>query len=1254
VIPAATAQEAPPLHVEPTLVAPSGTIAVSGTGFGGDCAVSFHLDDPAASSLGSATPQADGGFAAELVIPASTEPGSHTLFAVGLEFRGEFCSGPSGKTASAEFEVIPERYDYVIPLHARLLDDPGIDPEFLDELIVAGDPRHGIVQLHALPRSGDIEELAGVGIEPLAYLNGLSAPGTAYLARLVPPLDASSPSFERLVRGLQPLEPEGKKSLLLPSTADPSTVLALFFPEVPQSAARALLAGLGIDGRARADGLWEVEASSAQIDALAAADEVQWLEPPTPYLPTLTVTRQLANVDQVQQLNAATGVYAGLSGSGVQIAIMDTGVDTSHNDFASRMIRSLDDGFDHGTHVAGIAAGSGAMSDQLNGLGFSNGIIPFLWRGVAPRAQIAAYPQSGSNIPDYFDAITNFGVDVSNHSYIQTVQGLYTSDPQIVDRMIRGGFPTIPRRPLIWAAANNASVGPRDCDGDSAADGNFPQYPFPGVPPGGPCPTAFQAGYFSMLSTCKNCIIVGSVDDNQVHTAFSSMGPTLDGRLKPDVMASGSDVTSVRSDRDGTGNPDFTNGYKTLNGTSMASPAVAGMVALMLEQYAATFGGNLDASPPLPSTSRAILVQTAEDLAGTDLNPNFDTGVATAYGAGPDWATGYGLADALGATQMVAARNFLEDSLDDVGDHTDVWFVPVAPGQTEVRVTLAWDDIEGTPNANVTAPMLVNDLDLELVDPNGVVHRPQVLPIPTPRDCDANAANGVQVGTCIGQDPGGQNFFGPSAEGIDRRNNLEQVVVTGSLPVGNWRVRVSVRNPDGTLRLPLGGTQTYSLAGVTTNQPPTADAGGPYATVEGTDVTLAGSGTDPELGSLTFDWDFDGDGFDDATGPNPTFDRVGQDGSFVVRLRVTEPGGLIAVDSATVNVSNIAPAIDTLATDSPRPEGSPLALDVVAHDPGWLETLNATVDWGDGSPVAPLAGAGENVRPDATFTAAAAHAYGDNGTFTLQVCVSDDDTTTCSSTPVTVTNVSPSVTLDTSSAVPFPGGDAFLGKAGIAQDHQAGATDPGSDDLTFAWSFGETTIYFNNGVGPDPFPSPLGVFPFAASDTGTVAFALPGAYAIGVTVTDDDGASDPDSAAKVVVGAEEDTHPSGWWKHQYRGTGIEKVVPALLAGYLDVIELASSVFSEQTALTGVTDAVAVFEAPNSDRRAAATADLLVAWLHFASGAAGWTDPVPTGGGATRPYHEVIAEIETVILDPAASDVDLLRASQLAQRTFLSG
>lgn len=1252
------AQAAPSVVVDPTTVQAGGVLSVDGAGFAGDCGVTLHVDDATSPSIGFATIDELGGFGTEVSIPATTGPGEHVLVAVGLEFDVEFCGGPSGLRAVALFEVLEAPYDRTIYLHARLLEDPGVDDELLKLLSVSGDPMHGIVQLNALPATGDLARLEELGILPLAYLNGVAAAGTAYLAVLTPPLATDSPVFGGLVRALQPLLPEDKRSLQLPppGPGDPQRVLVTFFPDVSAPRGRAILSELGVAAEPQGAGLWVAEATPIEIQQLAETDEVQWIEPVTDYQPTLDVSRQLLNVDPVQQLDPTTGVYAGRTGLGVQIGIMDTGVDSSHNDFTGRLVRVQDDVVDHGTHVAGIAGGSGVQSDQLNGTGVSNGSIPFRWRGVAPRAGIAAYGQIGSNTALYADAINNFGVDVSNHSYVQQVQGLYNADARTVDRVVRGDSSGIPARPLVWTSANNASVGPRDCDGDGIDDGNFPQYPFPAVPPGGPCPTAFQAGYFSLLAACKNCLTVGSIDANQLHSGFSSMGPSHDGRLKPEVMALGNSVVSVRSDRDGNENPDFTNGYKALSGTSMAAPAVTGVIALMLEQYAATFGVNLDTAPPLPSTSKAILVQTAQDLAGTDPTTNFDTGAPVTYGAGPDWATGYGLVDAAAAVQMVADRQFLEDTVDDAGDHTDQWFVPVAPGQTELRVTLAWDDREGTPNASAAAPMLVNDLDLTVTDPNGVIHRPLVLPVLAPRDCDGNAANGVQVGTCVGQDPAGQNYFGPAAEGIDRRNNVEQVVVAdgSGLLAGNWVVEVSVRNPDGTLRLPLGGDQPYSLAGVTTNQPPSAEAGGPYSTVEGTDVTLVGSGSDPEFGSLTFEWDFDSDGFDDAAGSTVTFDRVGQDGVFTVLLRVTDPGGLIAVDSATVTVANLPPTIDALGTDSPQPEASAVTLQISASDPGWLDPLTTSVDWGDGTSPATLPGLVENVRPDATFTATVSHVYGDNGTFTVEVCVSDDDSTTCGTTFATIYNVAPSLTLDTSGAVSFPGGPAFLGSAGSEQSHTAGGTDPGSDDLTFAWSFGTVTTYFNDGVGPDPLPSPLGTYPFSAIDSPSVTYASPGVYVMGVVLTDDDGGSATASLPKVVVGNEEETHPFGWWKHEYRGTGTTNVEGALLEAYLDIIDLTSSVFSEQTGLATIDDAVAVFEASGSDMRAVATGRLLWAWLHFASGAVEWTDPVPVGGGTTRPYDEVIAEIESIVLDPGAGQRDLVRASQLAERTFLAG
>ena len=74
----------------------------------------------------------------------------------------------------------------------------------------------------------------------------------------------------------------------------------------------------------------------------------------------------------------------------------------------------------------------------------------------------------------------------------------------------------------------------------------------------------------------------------------------------------------------------------------------------------------------------------------------------------------------------------------------------------------------------------------------------------------------------------------------------------------------------------------------------------------------------------------------------------------------------------------------------------------------------------------------------------------------------------------------------------------------------ATASDPGSDDLTFMWNWGDgnTTenTYYNDGIGPDPYPSPE-VNPIGVTDTVKHGYALAGSYTVTLTVTDDDGGS---------------------------------------------------------------------------------------------------------------------------------------------------
>jgi uncharacterized repeat protein (TIGR01451 family) len=143
------------------------------------------------------------------------------------------------------------------------------------------------------------------------------------------------------------------------------------------------------------------------------------------------------------------------------------------------------------------------------------------------------------------------------------------------------------------------------------------------------------------------------------------------------------------------------------------------------------------------------------------------------YNPGPDYASGYGRVDARAAVDAIRARQAHEDQVSN--GQSDVYTLTVPAGTPSLKVTLAWDDVPGTPNA---VPALVNNLDLVLVAPDGSTnHRPWVL----------NPANPTAHAT----------------RGVDSINNVEQVLVNNPA-TGTWEVRVS-----GT-QVPQG-PQLYSL-----------------------------------------------------------------------------------------------------------------------------------------------------------------------------------------------------------------------------------------------------------------------------------------------------------------------------------------------------------------------------------------------------------------------------------------------------------
>ena len=418
-----------------------------------------------------------------------------------------------------------------------------------------------------------------------------------------------------------------------------------------------------------------------------------------------------------------------LDGTGVRVAEWDGGlVDNSHSDLVGRVFHGdVTSVATHATHVAGTVMGSGAgSSGTYRGMASNATLVSYLWWG-----SVSEMNNEYTNAIDGWNAsiATNswsFGVGSVNESNCQASLGNYFTENTAIDNIVRGnlGSPIS----ICWSAGNERGSSSQYCGS-----------------------IGWTYGTIGALSTAKNIITVGAINSNNSSmTTFSSWGPTDDGRLKPDVVGPGCQSSGdggVTSTKPGSG-------YTVMCGTSMSTPAIAGVLALLYQQYTNTFF----VGSPIPSTIKGIVINTADDL-GT---------------AGPDFQYGHGLVDAVEAAEKISMGepSYLTNSISSDVVHT--YDLTVPGGAAKLKVTLCWDDVGGTTSASMN---LVNDLDLVLIDPFSGIEYPWVLDATIP---------GVAA-----------------SKGEDHLNNVETVEVDAPTP-GLWKARVTGYN------IPQG-PQTYSL-----------------------------------------------------------------------------------------------------------------------------------------------------------------------------------------------------------------------------------------------------------------------------------------------------------------------------------------------------------------------------------------------------------------------------------------------------------
>ncbi|MBI4041428.1 MAG: S8 family serine peptidase [Deltaproteobacteria bacterium] len=499
----------------------------------------------------------------------------------------------------------------------------------------------------------------------------------------------------------------------------------------------------------------KLEISGAELLKVAALSQVEWMDlyrEPVMHIekPAYPVSSNLLLKKDFEQFQGyatgakvlnAQGLYArGITGASEVITIADSGLDVGeiqelHADVQGRVVGAYavgrpeigkwDDPLGHGTHVVGLAVGNGTKSNgHVRGVAYeARMIIQSLFKWATTLGHVIKSMGLPADVDRLFEGPYADGSRIHTNSWgSELPNGEYDIQSAFLDYFV-WQYPDF----VVLFAAGNFGV---DLDQDGVIDRSSLASP----------------------ATAKNCITVGA-SENYILTdglqmkwldmgisgdglslwpaepiasdfisnnvsqvaAFSSRGPTQDGRLKPDVVAPGTNNLSLRS-RVPEVNPEeswgvFNEDYVFMGGTSMATPLVAGAVALVRQYYQEVEDRKFVSS----ALVKATLINGADDLSGESVRkPNSDQGFGRVN-----------LEESLLPTQKV--RRSFDETMGVKHGEEKVYSLKVMASDQKLRVTLAYHDYPGSP---AVRKALVNDLDLSIETPSGEVFYPNGLNAP--------------------------------------------------------------------------------------------------------------------------------------------------------------------------------------------------------------------------------------------------------------------------------------------------------------------------------------------------------------------------------------------------------------------------------------------------------------------------------------------------------------------------------------------